>query len=388
MEDQAFYLNLNPVNFFIISGVVQNFILAGILFFKRGNNSLANIFLGLAVITVNLHLTYLMMLDTNLDNLFPGLLWMPYSYLSATGPLIFFYVKAHTIADFKASHIPFYHFFPVLIEFAFQILLSIDGIRYNRLVYNTPFYFYITPLIYTWAAVSIFYYLRLSIQLINKHEDWALKNFSNLQDITLKWLQKLMTYYRLLWVVWVPFVAAFLLFFRFQLQYLFVVLTLYLLMFVLTYLTYWIGLEGFRHTHLVLWRSEGHKKVNKNYGQLSNTEIQRHIDRILQLMTVEKIYLRESLNLREFAAELGADPNLVSHILNNHLESNFHDFTNKYRIEEAKRRLQDPAFQHLTILAIALESGFNSKTTFNRVFKNYTGLTPSTFKKVVNKSPE
>ena len=256
MDSEEIYFNINPVNFFIISGLIQNFILAGILLFKKGDRQLANRFLSLTIVIVNVHLTYLMVLDTNLDNLFPFLLWIPYSFLAAIGPLILFYTKALTDVDFSISKINVKHFIPVVVEFGLQIIMIVQSILSNKLLYNTPLYFYVTPLLYIWTAGSIFYYLRLSLGIINNHEAWVLKNFSNLKEMTLIWLRKLIVYYRLLWIVWIPFVAMFLLFFRFQLLYLVVVLTLYFLMLVLTYLTLWIGLEGLGRGNLVFIKQQ------------------------------------------------------------------------------------------------------------------------------------
>lgn len=381
MDSEEIYFNLNPVNFFIISGLVQNFILAGILFSKQGDRHLANRFLSLTIVIVNIHLTYLMVIDTNLDNLFPFLLWIPYSFVAAIGPLILFYTKALTDMDFGISKINVKYFIPVLVEFGLYSIMIIQSILNNELIYNTPLYFYVTPLLYLWAAGSIFYYLRLSLGIINNHEVWVLRNFSNLKEITLTWLRKLIIYYRLLWIVWVPFVATFLLFFRFQLLYLIVVLSLYFLMLILTYLTLWIGLEGLRRGNFVFIKYNEGQAENKNFSKLTQREIQEHIERVTQLMTVEKIYLNENLSLREFSLYLKTDPNLISFILNNHLNSNFYDFVNSYRIDEVKNRLNDPTHRHLTLLGIALESGFNSKTTFNRVFKQVTGSTPTEFQK-------
>jgi len=383
MED--IYFNLNPVNFFIISGLIQNFILAGILMFKQGDRQLANKSLSLTILIVNLHLSYLMVLDTNLDNLFPFLLWIPYSFLAAVGPLILFYTKALTDLDFSISKIDVKHFIPVVVEVGLQAIMIVQSILSKELLYNTPLYFYVTPLLYLWATGSIFYYLRLSLSIINNHEVWVLRNFSNLKEITLTWLRKLIIYYRLLWIVWVPFVATFLLFFRFQLLYIVVVLTLYFLMLILIYLTLWIGLEGLGRGSLIFLKHNEVKPDSKNFSRLTPSEIQNHVERINQLMALEKIYLNENLSLREFALHLKADPNLISFILNNHLDNNFYDFVNRYRIEEVKTKLNDPAYKHLTLLGIALESGFNSKTTFNRVFKQVTGITPTEFQKARTK---
>ena len=185
MEGEDIFFNLNPVNFFIISGMVQNFILVGILFFRRGDRKLTNRLLSLTIFAVNLHIAYLMVLDTNLDNLFPFLLWVPYSVLTVVGPLILFYTKALTNQEFSITSIKGKHFIPLALEVGLQAIMIYQGISSGDQFYNTPLYFYLTPLIYLWAAASIFYYLKLSIGIINNHEAWVLSNFSNLKEITI-----------------------------------------------------------------------------------------------------------------------------------------------------------------------------------------------------------
>ncbi len=86
------------------------------------------------------------------------------------------------------------------------------------------------------------------------------------------------------------------------------------------------------------------------------------------------------LTLQELADRLGVSPHNLSEVINGRLGTSFHDFVNGYRVEEAKRRLRDPDFAHQTILAVALESGFRSKSTFNKIFKRFTGVTPSRFR--------
>ncbi|WP_281986996.1 helix-turn-helix domain-containing protein [Aquimarina aggregata] len=381
MNKEELFFNLNPVNFFIISGLIQNFILAGILFFKKGSRPLANRILSITIIAVTLHLTYLMILDTNLDNLYPFLLFIPFSYLTVLGPLVYCYTQTLTNINFNIFRLNYWHFVPIIIEVILQGLNIIYGIRNDQLFYNTPFYFYGTPIIYIWTAGSILYYLRLSLDIIKSHQTWAHQNFSNLKEITLSWLQKLIVYYRFLWVIWVPFVIVFLLFFKFQLQYIVVIITLYVLLIIMTYLTFWIGIEGLGHINIMPFKKKLGLRENKNFGNLPQSRIQVHINEIENLMKINKIYLDENLNLKEFATLLKLDPNLISYILNTYLKSNFHDFINQYRVEEVKSRLVNPAYNHITLLGIALDSGFNSKTTFNRVFKKITGITPSEFQR-------
>jgi len=386
LESEEIFFNLNPLNFLIISGLIQNFILGGVLFFKHRESYLKNKFLSITIFIVSLHLIYLMMLDTNLDNLFPFLLWVPFSYLTAVGPLIFFYTKTLTNYEFKISNISIGHFIPVIIEIGLQLIMIIQAVLNEELFYNTTLYFYVMPFVYIWTIVSIFYYLNLSTNNINNHETWVLQNFSNMKEITLSWLKKLIHYYKLLWLAWIPFVSIFLLFFRFQLMYLTIVIILYLLMMILVYLTFWIGLEGLRHGNFVFLKPYVRPEESKNFSKLTKARIKEYIERITQLMTEEKKYLNENLSLRELALNMKADPNLISFILNKHLGNTFYDFVNGYRIEEVKNKLSDSAYDHLTLLAIALESGFNSKTTFNRVFKKITGVTPNEFQKGLAKN--
>jgi AraC-like DNA-binding protein len=83
----------------------------------------------------------------------------------------------------------------------------------------------------------------------------------------------------------------------------------------------------------------------------------------------------------DVAEKLNVSTNNLSQIINEKLGKNFYDFVNEYRVETAKELLLNPKKQHLTLLAIAFDSGFNSKSSFNNVFKKQTSLTPSEFKK-------
>jgi AraC-like DNA-binding protein len=103
--------------------------------------------------------------------------------------------------------------------------------------------------------------------------------------------------------------------------------------------------------------------------------------KLIQFMEREKPFKKAELMLPELAASLSISPNHLSQILNDNLGQSFFDFINAYRVKEAQQALLDPSKQHLTILAIAYEVGFNSKSTFNTVFKKHTQMTPSQYKK-------
>ncbi|WP_400191360.1 helix-turn-helix domain-containing protein [Hymenobacter sp. B81] len=103
----------------------------------------------------------------------------------------------------------------------------------------------------------------------------------------------------------------------------------------------------------------------------------RWTERLEQLMHRERPYLEPDLTLADLAARLQLHPAMLSKVINAGFGQNFNDFVNGYRVGEAERLLAEPRFQQYTLLAVALESGFNSKSTFNRVFKKLRGETPS-----------
>jgi AraC-like DNA-binding protein len=98
-------------------------------------------------------------------------------------------------------------------------------------------------------------------------------------------------------------------------------------------------------------------------------------------METEKPHLNENLTLGELANNLEILPNNLSRLINEEFGKNFHEFVNAYRIDEVKKSLADPKFAHYSLLGIAFECGFNSKSTFNSVFKQLTGKTPSAYRK-------
>ena len=102
-------------------------------------------------------------------------------------------------------------------------------------------------------------------------------------------------------------------------------------------------------------------------------------------MDDEKPYLDGDLTINDLARKTGIPRHYITEILNEKYGRNFFTFVNEYRIKEVISRITDPKYQHYTILAVAFDSGFNSKSTFNSFFKEYTGKTPSAYRDEVLK---
>jgi AraC-like DNA-binding protein len=117
-------------------------------------------------------------------------------------------------------------------------------------------------------------------------------------------------------------------------------------------------------------------------AKLSTEKIKDLVDRIAGLMEKEKIFQETELTLQQLALRLNVPAYQVSQSLNEGMKKNFYDLVNGYRVEEAKRLLIDPKNTNYTILSVGFEAGFNSKTTFNTVFKKFTGMTPTEFRDI------
>ena len=112
---------------------------------------------------------------------------------------------------------------------------------------------------------------------------------------------------------------------------------------------------------------------------LTTDQSQQYVLAAQKCMQQEQLYLNPDLNLASLADHVGVSPDHLSQVINSELSVNFYDFVNQYRVSEAQKRLLDPAFGSYSILGIALDSGFSSKSSFNRIFKKHVGITPSQF---------
>lgn len=130
-----------------------------------------------------------------------------------------------------------------------------------------------------------------------------------------------------------------------------------------------------------LQREPSTKPKNPIY---TKEELSLYIDRLTTLMEEDELYLNPDLSLRLLAEYMNLSANQLSHVLNEGVQKNYSHFINSYRLTYFKERLMKADAHQLTILAMAYDSGFNSKTVFNTFFKKEEGITPKAYWKVVN----
>ncbi|WP_084165672.1 helix-turn-helix domain-containing protein [Dyadobacter crusticola] len=105
----------------------------------------------------------------------------------------------------------------------------------------------------------------------------------------------------------------------------------------------------------------------------------RELNRLEAAFRGNALYTQSKLTLEEVAGKLHLPPRYISYLINTHHGSNFNHYVNAFRVEEVIRKLGDPREQHKILLALALEAGFSSKSTFNQVFRQHTGKAPSEY---------
>ncbi|MEP2935180.1 MAG: helix-turn-helix domain-containing protein [Gilvibacter sp.] len=143
------------------------------------------------------------------------------------------------------------------------------------------------------------------------------------------------------------------------------------------------SLAQFKSHQLIENQGNDNQKITQKYSSssLSDDEMRQLFSKIEQLFVKDRVYLDAELNIDAIANQLNVTTHRVSQTINSMASKPFYDYVNAFRVTHLKRLLQDPNNKRFTILALGIESGFNSKATLNRVFKQQVGMTPKGFQK-------
>lgn len=150
------------------------------------------------------------------------------------------------------------------------------------------------------------------------------------------------------------------------------------LLLIVAFLFYFIAFKLLSNNKDILPKNEVGKYKN---SKLSTKLIEQYKADLIHSMQTDQLYLNGKLSLQDVSDQLNIPKQHISEVLNEHMNTNFQDFINDYRVEEFIKRLQNDPNNQFTLLGIATEVGFNSKSSFNAIFKKNKGLTPTQFKK-------
>ena len=373
---------------FIDGVIISQAIFACILLWFSNQNKLSNRFLATLLLVIALWLVDDFCRVAGIYNTNANLYFMPIFYSFAFGPLLYFYVKSLINSSFRLQKKHFLHFIPVFLQSLLYLFLNFQPYTFKHWYWENVHQPYTYRFEFDGTLLSLLIYLLLSISLIKQYQIWLLDNFSETSKIRLNWLKILLVILVILCVQWF-FEVILRDVYQIYFNYNYSIQLLGILALVL-------GTAGIKQINLeniafiennqenLTEKNASTKIINNNINDNTNNKNPQIIDdlilaKIVAGMEVEKLYLNPTLSLAEFAKSLQLPQKTVSNHINIGLKKSFNDFVNFYRVEEVKRRLKTVDIEKITILAIAFDAGFNSKTTFNRIFKHFTGVAPRDF---------
>ncbi len=379
----SFNLYSMPLLILVGQGYLFALILLGRYFQKK---KISDLLLALLLIITGLRCTAYMIGFMDWYDTFPNtkINYFLVDFSLILGPLIYFYVKSIIHPEFKFRKADILHAIPWLAYVALQAYIYVydlqqpgfydvqDGVLYVKINYSIGFYMIIL------GAVSRFIYFFIATKIFYEFRDKINQFFSNTYKLEMNWLRNFIIVYFALFIIRILFIATDQFFF--QLSW--------------TQNWWWFLIASIALVYL------GMMSIFSDLGKLSELkfiepkaeDLKPEMEDLLPLkekledfMEQNKAFLNPELTLTELSKMIEIPSNQLSRVINSGFGKNFNDFINKYRVEEVKNALSDPQFSHFSILGIAFECGFNSKATFNRVFKKVTGHSPSEYQVMENR---
>jgi len=358
-------------NTVILLGTLQGVIL-GVLLFTSKKYRRANRFLAIVMLIFGMACFNLFLYNTSFSQYFPWLAFalnfVPLIVIMPVGPLIYFYVKTSLNPEFKLSKTDRWHFAPVIIDFGAQLtaLIFVTGVL-SGLIQNNPqswSLFIDNYNVYSdiprWLSITL--YLGLSYRYLYKQ-----KPAHNQLHQWFRQFIRIFLVFQAIWLLYlIPYVIPSLT------NLVLDTVDWYPVYVPLVALIYTLGIKGY------LMPAQEPPPLKTPLSIPPDT-INEVLLRLKSAMEEDKLYLKPALNLTSVAEYTGVASKTISSVLNQHLQKSFNEYINNYRITAFKQNLLNPAFKHLTIMGMALESGFNSQATFQRAFKQATGMSPSEF---------
>ena len=294
------------------------------------------------------------------------------------GPVLYFYTQAVVFRDFAFKKGDIWHLVPYisltvgLIYFLSSVDMSDQlGIAESMTSADFPMWTYLAALI---MYLHILCYLWFSWRTVRRYNSVIKEKFSSIDEINLDWLSFMIRTFSAITVVAMINGIMPILGNMFSLYFSVIVLLLLSFYFVNRVLVKALNQP-------VIFSGIAQEETEKYAGSgLSSEELGRYKSQLSRLMQTDRPHLNADLKSKDLAKQLEVSPKLLSQVINQGFNQNFFDFINSYRCEEVKRVLRGPD-NKVTVIEAMYQSGFNSKSSFNKEFKKLTGQTPSEYKK-------
>lgn len=376
-----FTRGLTFLNVTLVIGVFLGLSLAAFLLLRRSGGNKANPFLGAIVLLYAIFLTPGCLEAARLLERIPHFANVGSFLFPLLGPLIYFYVRTTIQRAPRLRPLDGLHLVPFLIflalDWRFIVLNGTEKYAiFERLIYEGV-YPYPRWETLVKLALMIGYYV-VSVRLILVYREHLRLNSSHAGSLHHRWLLFFSS------ALLVPlFVSAVVILTGYD----FFSVRLYAFSFVffnvVVHLATLYRPSLFQPFPNLMDEADEQPAERRKYesSTLEEGRKTKMVARLLDYVRAERPYLEPELTLGQLAAGVGIPAHYLSQVINEKVGKSFGDFINEFRVERAKNLLGDERHEHLTILAIAYEAGFNSKTAFYDAFRRFVGVTPSKFRK-------
>ena len=353
------------------AGVAQAIFWAVAVLSIPTGNRVANRLLAILLLAFAAGITLSIFDHTRYILLFPHLAEIAAPLKFLYPPLFFLYVKSLTVKNFSLKK-QLQHFFPVIICTLYFLPFYFTGVDEKLDLLNNSYQktTNVADVLNLFIFIQETAYIILTLRLWRNHSIAIRNCFSTIDKISLEWIRNMIFAFLGVTAIYLFFLISN-----------YGDTANYITGLSLTGFIFFMGFMGLRQPQVFGANEPGASQQKYSKSGLGQEQAEQYLQKTLVLMAFEKPYLDSNLTLKTLADQLSISPNHLSQILNDRRNQSFFDFVNSFRVEEAKQLLKDPQKDRLTILAIAYEAGFASKSSFNTAFKKFTGITPSQFKK-------
>jgi len=372
----TYTLHITLYDLFFFGMIFIGLTFALLLWFTKSINRTANRFLAVALATMILWMIRVLGIDIRLETNLPHWDRLPMQFLLALGPLIYFYVLRITRPEYKFRWKDLLHFSPLLLEQGALALEIKESIATGSATYATPVFQLLNPVLQLLIFISIITYLHYAHRLIQDFYRRLQPVLMDRSRLEFQWLRRLLVATALLWLLWISYAAVDYLGYGNQLG----IHVYYPFYIFFAVIIIWTAAAAFL-------RPQGGAILQPSpvLRPSAPGELRGKGTWLKKAMDANSYYRDAELSLGSLAEKLNLHTHELSRLINTVLKKSFNDFINEYRVRDVISKMQDPAYDHITLLGIAFESGFNSKTTFNRTFRQLTGKSPAEYKNELKK---
>lgn len=366
-------MTFNLFNTIIVTGIIQGIIFTIIVLSSKKYKSKSTLILTALIFIYSLGNLQYILADISVITL-----WNMYKYIylptaSLIPVLIYYYISTYLfhkkpLGKKKLLLLPFTFF--LLLTLSFRIIYCFSTTNDNI---DTLY----TLTIQTNEIFSVIFSLiliALSFKMISDYKKTLREFNKELIRLDLNWLKFILSFILVFTLIWAYFTYRNIFVENDKPNF-------YLLWIGIATIIYLLGHIGIYKYGIILERKKLRTISILSNRSKKNEVTNEHIAELEFLMKQEKFYLNPNLSLETVAKKLNISPSYLSRLIHNELNTSFSNYVHLYRINEAKSYLSNPEFSNYTIVAIGLEAGFNSRSSFFGVFKKETGQTPLEFKK-------